>query len=193
LPQESATPSAIDEQDPAKLSRQVTELSALVQKLQARLNDLEEKLKAVERSPTTASSSQDENAQQEPTLAKSFTDQATSPQNPVERDANILRGTTVNFLLDGYYGYSFNNPIGRANLLRAYDVSSNAFSLNQADLVIENAPHPAHAKRFGLRFDLQYGQATRLSRATHPMSLARKFAATFSRPMGLILFLWVAD
>jgi Putative beta-barrel porin-2, OmpL-like. bbp2 len=75
-------------------------------------------------------------------------------------DNDILRGTTVNILFDGYYGYNFNNPIGRVNLLRAFDVSSNAFSLNQADIVLENAPDPDHGKRYGLRLDLQFGQAT---------------------------------
>lgn len=69
-------------------------------------------------------------------------------------------GTTINFAFDGYYAYNFNAPIGRANLLRAYDVSSNSFSLNQADVVLENAPDPDHGKRFGARLDLQFGQAT---------------------------------
>jgi hypothetical protein len=73
---------------------------------------------------------------------------------------DFLHGTTVNFLFDGYYAWNFNDPIGRVNLLRAYDVSSNAFSLNQADLVLENAPDPANGKRFGARLDLQFGQAT---------------------------------
>lgn len=73
---------------------------------------------------------------------------------------NVLRGTSVNFLFDGYYGYNFDAPIGRANLLRAYDVSSNSFSINQADLVLENAPDPKHGKRYGARIDFQYGQAT---------------------------------
>lgn len=74
--------------------------------------------------------------------------------------ADPLGGTTVNLLFDGYYGYNFNSPVGRTNLLRAYDVSSNSFSLNQAALVIENAPDPSKGKRFGARLDLQYGQAT---------------------------------
>src|SRR5262249_21797249 len=71
-----------------------------------------------------------------------------------------LAGTTINFLIDGYYGYNFNAPIGRANRLRAYDVTSNSFSINQADLVLENAPDPDRGKRFGARLDLQWGQAT---------------------------------
>ena len=72
----------------------------------------------------------------------------------------FANGTTLNFLLDGYYSYNFNDPIGRTNLLRAYDVSSNAFSLNQAVLLIENAADPSEGRRFGLRLDFQYGQAT---------------------------------
>ena len=73
---------------------------------------------------------------------------------------DFFRGTTFNPLLDIYYGYNFNDPIGRANLLRAYDVSSNSFSLNQADLVIDHAVDPDHGRRLGLRLDLQLGQAT---------------------------------
>jgi Putative beta-barrel porin-2, OmpL-like. bbp2 len=72
----------------------------------------------------------------------------------------ILAGTTINGYLDTYYAYNFNSPIGRVNLLRAYDVSSNAISLNQADLVIENAPDLDKGKRWGVRLDFQYGQAT---------------------------------
>jgi outer membrane murein-binding lipoprotein Lpp len=73
---------------------------------------------------------------------------------------DLLHGMTVNALLDGYYEYNTNDPIGRVNELRAYDVSSNSFSLNQADLVVESAPDPASGKREGMRIDLQYGQAT---------------------------------
>lgn len=69
-------------------------------------------------------------------------------------------GTTLNFVLDGYYGYNFNAPIGRVNRLRAYDVSSNNFSLNQAAIVLESAVDPDHGKRWGARLDLQWGQAT---------------------------------
>ncbi len=85
---------------------------------------------------------------------------ASSPTQPTAPPPDPLRGTTVNLALDGYYGYNFNNPIGRVNLLRAYDVSSNSFSLNQANVVLENAPDPATGKRFGARLDLQWGQAT---------------------------------
>ena len=71
-----------------------------------------------------------------------------------------LGGTTLSFMIDNYYSYNFNAPIGRTNLLRAYDVSSNAFSLSQTVVLLENAPDPAHGKRWGARLDLQFGQAT---------------------------------
>lgn len=73
---------------------------------------------------------------------------------------DFFRDTTINVTLDGYYGYNFNRPVGGINLLRAYDVTSNSFSLNQAALIIESAPNLEKGKRYGLRLDLQYGQAT---------------------------------
>ena len=79
---------------------------------------------------------------------------------PSKTGADFLRGMTINALLDTYYEYNFNDPIGRVNLLRAYDVSSNSFSLNQADLVVESAPDMSIDKRVGMRIDLQFGQAT---------------------------------
>jgi putative OmpL-like beta-barrel porin-2 len=72
----------------------------------------------------------------------------------------FLRGTTINLALDGYYEYNFNHPVGRVNLLRDYDVLSNNFSLNQANLVVEDLPHPEAGQRWGGRLDLQFGQAT---------------------------------
>jgi hypothetical protein len=71
-----------------------------------------------------------------------------------------LRNTTVNVGLDTYYGYNFNNPAGRVNLLRAYDVLSNEFSINQASVIFEHAPNLNAGRRWGGRLDLQFGQAT---------------------------------
>jgi hypothetical protein len=72
----------------------------------------------------------------------------------------FFRDTTINVSLDGYYAYNFNNPVGRVNLLRAYDVLSNEFSLNQASVVVDHPPDPATGRRWGGRLDLQFGQAT---------------------------------
>jgi len=71
-----------------------------------------------------------------------------------------LRDLTFGASLDTYYGYNFNQPVGRVNLLRAYDVLSNNFTISQAGLVLEAAPRPDAGRRFGGRLDLQFGQAT---------------------------------
>jgi hypothetical protein len=61
--------------------------------------------------------------------------------NAVDRPIlDYLRGATLNFALDEYYSFNFNNPVGRVNAFRAYDVLSNNISLNQADVVFERAP-----------------------------------------------------
>ena len=79
---------------------------------------------------------------------------------PEDSWLGFLRDTTIEIGVDGYYGYNFNDPIGRVNLLRAYDVSSNAFSLNQANLILKEDPDVSIGRRFGARLDLQFGQAT---------------------------------
>ncbi len=80
---------------------------------------------------------------------------------PEDRSAlDFLRETTINLALDTYYAYNFNQPVGRVNLLRAYDVLSNEFSLSQASLVFEHAPDVNAGRRWGGRLDLQFGQAT---------------------------------
>jgi hypothetical protein len=158
---QQASPVVSSDLDSTSTNRQIAELTALVERLQSRVNDLEERLQTTERSnPVAATAIAPQSSM--PTGSQSIVDPPSQPAKP-QSDRDILRGTTINFLFDGYYGYNFNNPIGRANLLRAYDVSSNAFSLNQAALVIENAPDVAAGKRYGLRLDLQYGQATAAS------------------------------
>ncbi len=127
------------------LKTEVTELRALVQKLLARVDELEARTHPPQIDPPAPP------ATAEPQAAVPL-----PPQPPND----FLHGTTLSFLLDTYYAYNTNAPIGRVNYLRAYDVSSNAFSLNQAAVVIENAPDPSKGKRFGARLDLQYGQAT---------------------------------
>ena len=93
--------------------------------------------------------------------------------------------------LDTYYGYNFNRPVGRVNLLRAYDVTSNNFALNQASVVLESAPDIQAGRRFGARVDLQYGQATEtlqgsLSNEPRPWVYRNIFQAygTYVFPLG---------
>ena len=127
----------------AALRSEVMELRAVVKQLETRVAVLERG------APQAAAAA-----------PPSAVAQAVIPITPPASPARPISGTTINFGFDGYYGYNFNAPIGRVNLLRAYDVSSNSFSLNQANLIVENAPDPEHGKRFGARLDLQWGQAT---------------------------------
>jgi hypothetical protein len=88
------------------------------------------------------------------------------PASPVvigaddRKTLDYLHGTTINVGIDGYYGYNFNAPVGRVNLLRAYDVLSNNFSLNQASVIFDHPPDVGAGRRWGGRLDLQFGQAT---------------------------------
>jgi Putative beta-barrel porin-2, OmpL-like. bbp2 len=92
------------------------------------------------------------------TQAASAEPSALTPQD--RKNLDFLRDTTVNIGIDGYYEYNLNAPIGRVNLLRAYDVLSNSFSLNQASVIFDHPPDVAAGRRFGGRLDLQFGQAT---------------------------------
>ncbi len=73
---------------------------------------------------------------------------------------NFVPGATLNFYFDGYYGYNFNRPAGRVNLLRANDILSNNLTLNQVGLILERAPDVAAGRRYGGRVDLMFGQNT---------------------------------
>jgi hypothetical protein len=78
----------------------------------------------------------------------------------VPTEPSPIEGVTFGVGVDGYYAWNVNRPLGRINLLRAYDVSSDSFSLNQATLIVERAPDLEKGRRLGLRLDLMYGQAT---------------------------------
>jgi hypothetical protein len=85
----------------------------------------------------------------------------TVPTTPEERIfLDYMHDLNYGGSLDTYYGFNFNRPVGRVNLLRAYDVTSNNFTLSQASVLLESAPHVEAGRRFGARVDLQFGQAT---------------------------------
>jgi hypothetical protein len=88
--------------------------------------------------------------------------QASAPATPVPSPlpGTLPGGATLNYTFDGYYEYNFNDPTGRVNDLRAYDVLSNVFSINQADFIFDLDPDLTVHRRYGFRIDLQFGQAT---------------------------------
>src|SRR5215831_15983798 len=158
------TPTAAPADDPSRASAAtVTELTPRERMLLDRIEALERRLAELEsRSAPRPGSPAETEAQPLAARGPAPADPAAAAQPSVDDRAilGFLKGTTINLTLDGYYSYNFNRPVGRINLLRAYDVSSNSFSLNQATVVIERAPDVQAGRRFGARLDLQYGQAT---------------------------------
>jgi hypothetical protein len=133
---------------------EVQQLRELVLALQAEVARLRDEVKAPRTSAVPA-------AAPLPDSAPQATAPAQAPANAVHRKSlDSLLGADFNFYLDGYYSYNFNRPVGNVNLLRAYDVTSRSFNINQTGLVIEHAPDVSAGRRWGLRLDLMYGQAT---------------------------------
>jgi hypothetical protein len=129
-----------------------------------RIESLEKKMAALEaRLPALPSTAAAAAAPATPAAsAIAPTPAAANTQSDEATKAGILGlpGTTLNLYLDGYYGWNFNRPVGRVNLLRANDVLSNNFTLNQVGLIMERAPDVAAGRRYGARLDLMFGQNT---------------------------------
>ena len=155
-------PAPAQTQTPAERAAEIQELRVELGKFSARLDELQNEPK-----PSLPRGMGAENTSSAPSAASVAPTVAFAPPGaeavPTLTVADkptleFFRGTTINVGLDGYYGYNFNEPIGRVNLLRAYDVSSNSLSLNQASLISERLP--SSESRYGGRLDLQFGQAT---------------------------------
>jgi hypothetical protein len=162
---------------PPASAEEVKQLRDVVQSLLTRVTELENELKRRQASPTeriqgdasVAGGGPATNADvvtilppiAPPSPQSASLEAPKQSANAVDRAIlDYLHGATLNFALDEYYSFNFNNPVGRVNALRAYDVLSNNISLNQADVVFERAPDVAAGRRFGMRLDLQFGQAT---------------------------------
>src|SRR5579885_2172866 len=106
-----------------------------IHKLEARVAALEARANAGPAEPSP-------DVPQKAAVAPAAQPPAPAPPAADSDPLRVLRGTTINLML------------------HAYDVLSNSFSLNQATMVIERAPDLQAGRRFGVRVDLQYGQAT---------------------------------
>ena len=77
-----------------------------------------------------------------------------------QQDTNPWRNVKFGATLEGYYQYSWNRTPDRTLVLRAYDTRSNTFGIQQVAVVVDAAPDVDAKRRYGLRLDLQFGQAT---------------------------------
>ena len=82
------------------------------------------------------------------------------PPAPAATDDSAWKNVRFGATLEGYYQYDWNRPPDRVLALRAYDTRTNVFSIQQAAFVIDAAPDISAGRRYGLRADLQFGQAT---------------------------------
>src|SRR5664279_6098304 len=156
---QSAETVTVPAQTMERLQQHLADLESEVQQLKAQMKDMQSTNST---SRLAAASSADVSAHStEDSVAKSASPSQTSALLSADDRSvlDYLKGTTINVSIDGYYAWNFNRPVGRVNLLRAYDVSSNAFSLNQAAVIFERAPDAAAGRRYGARLDLQFGQA----------------------------------
>lgn len=71
-----------------------------------------------------------------------------------------LSAVRFGLALEGCYEYNDNRPHDRVNDLRAYDTRSDSFGIQQLAIVVELPPDIDAGRRFGVRADLQWGQAT---------------------------------
>lgn len=130
-------------------------LEQKVENLETQLSEIRAQLKALHSEQPTGA--QDIKEQPPAINAQPVPVEASAKQ---EKSAFLPASSTLNITLDGYYGYNLNHPPGRVNSLRAYDVLSNSFSLNQAAIIFELPTDVPNGRRFGTRVDLQFGQAT---------------------------------
>ena len=164
-------PTALTAQQSPDGSRQV--LENRIQKLETEVDELRQLVRRLQAASTPSSATNSPRVEEARAGANAAVEAPTpigvaQPESPQSASVSAedhstldsLRNTTINLGLDTYYEYNFNNPVGRVNLLRAYDVLSNEFSLNQASLILEHAPNLAEDRRWGGRLDLQFGQAT---------------------------------
>jgi Putative beta-barrel porin-2, OmpL-like. bbp2 len=155
----AANDRAKDSRDGSAVSEEIRQMRHLIERLEARVNQLEaEKSAALVKPALSAGEAQ--NATVATPSARPKPEQTSAQSEGGAKASNFFRDTTVSGTVDGYYGYNFNRPVGRISLLRAYDVSSDSFSLNQAVVSVERAPDVDADRRFGMRLDLMYGQAT---------------------------------
>lgn len=132
-----------------------------IQQLEQRVAALENKQQA-QTAPSASPAPPQENSPAEPTVPAGSSTEA-AQQKPVQAPSGStlsVDGATLNFLFDGYYGYNFNHPLGRVNLLRFNDVLSDSFTVDQAVVMVERAPDLSASRRLGFRFDLMFGQDT---------------------------------
>jgi hypothetical protein len=106
---------------------------------------------------------------------------------PLDGIASVLKGSTVNGLVDTYYGFNFNSPGNRISGLRLFDNATNQFALNLIEFGLDKAPEAS--SRLGYDFTLAFGNAINVINSTDPGGLGfaqylKSAYASYLAPVG---------
>ena len=106
---------------------------------------------------------------------------------PLDGIASVLKGSTVNGLVDSYYSYNFNSPANRTSGLRLFDNATNQFALNLIEVGLDKTPDAS--SRLGYDFTLGFGNAMNVVNSTDPGGLGfaqylKQAYASYLAPVG---------
>jgi len=106
---------------------------------------------------------------------------------PLDGIASVLKGSTVNGLVDGYYSFNFDSPGNRISGLRLFDNETNQFALNLIELGLDKTPEST--SRLGYDFTLAFGNAINVVNSADPGGLGfaqylKSAYASYLAPVG---------
>jgi len=138
--------------------------------VQRRIQSLEQQLTAIREELSALKTSANAPVVQQAAPGNNFVNAGASSPGSKTTIASLLGPTYVSGFVDAYYSYNSNHPIARTNGFRSFDTSSNQFSLNLVQLVVDKTPS-AEGSRTGYRVALGFGQAINAVNGSDPAGL----------------------
>src|ERR1035437_1025389 len=154
---------------PLLLAAQAAQLPNTVD-INQRISDLEQQLQQLKAQVAAqAKTEAPAPAPVMPSNSVAVTTTPAAPAGPLDGIASVLKGSTVNGLVDGYYGFNFNTPANRTNGLRLFDNATNQFALNLIEVGLDKAPDAG--SRLGYDVTLGFGNAMNVVNSSDPGGL----------------------
>ena len=167
------------------VNQRVAELEKQLQELKAELAAIKSSQAAPQASALTASV-QTPAGTQAPAAsqAASTTPAPAPPAGPLDGIASVLKGATVNGLVDGYYTFNFNSPSNHISGLRLFDQRANQFALNMVELGIVKTPEAA--SRLGYNLTFGFGDAMKIVNTSDPdyLQFLKEAYLSYLAPVG---------
>jgi hypothetical protein len=173
----------------ADVNQRITELEKQLQQLKEELASLKQARQAAPApaAPAPQAANALTASVQAPAVAQA---PATAPAaaapapGPLDGIASVLKGATINGLIDIYYGYNFNSPSNHISGLRLFDQRANEFALNLIELGLVKTPDSS--SRLGYNFTLGFGDAMQIVNAADPtfMQYLKEAYLSYMAPVG---------